>query len=454
MKVPSCNLFKTSLPRWPSLVLLIVCCLPLGPGGAAMCQDQPRASEKGQRKLRDGFFGISNIVDNKAYLDDLGVQIFRYGFFMPISEEAAQHGRPLHDETMKASVEHGSTPMITIWAVETKPESQEWTRGVVRYYTTGEGAQKIGTAVKYWEIGNEVNWGWRTKCDADEYYKRVSVYSSGIKEVCPDCKVIIGGLVDNAPGPFDLEAYLDRFLQLGGGKFIDVYNFHYYGNAKPVGNHEYYLSGVTLYNSIKGILKKYGFQGRPVWITETSTFSGKVGNLIQTEEEQAADLVKRFAVLKAVGLEKVLWCFIEEKDFEGKTDEGFFDQSGLIFDGRGPGDKGKGVKKKSYFAYKEMAARLGDAVPVRLQSDDLTYLAVFSTVSGKASVVWQDKWKGDREIAIKGKETLEVRSIYGEKQASGKKKVRLTLGVEPVYVLGEVSRYEYTSKKVKARSDE
>jgi len=45
------------------------------------------------KKLRDGFFGISGVVKNKSYISDLKVEIFRYGFFMGISEDIAKHGK-------------------------------------------------------------------------------------------------------------------------------------------------------------------------------------------------------------------------------------------------------------------------------------------------------------------------------------------------------------------------
>ena len=120
-----------------------------------------------------------------------------------------------------------------------------------------------------------------------KYYQRVKIYASAIREACPDCIIIMGSLLDNVPGDRDLEQYLEKFLQLGGGEYIDVYNFHYYGAAKPTpGFAKYYRSGEEIYHSMKTILKKYGYEDKPIWVTETSTFSGKVGQTYQSEEEQ------------------------------------------------------------------------------------------------------------------------------------------------------------------------
>lgn len=49
--------------------------------------------------------------------------------------------------------------------------------------------------------------------------------------------------------------------------------------------------------------------------------------------------------MKSLGAEKVFWCYIEEIDYESGTDEDFFDQSGLIYDGKGKWDRGKGLKR-------------------------------------------------------------------------------------------------------------
>lgn len=45
-----------------------------------------------------------------------------------------------------------------------------------------------------------------------------------------------------------------------------------------------YRSGMNIYKNMKNILKKYGYSDKPIWITETSTFSGEVGDVFQSEE--------------------------------------------------------------------------------------------------------------------------------------------------------------------------
>jgi len=67
----------------------------------------------------------------------------------------------------------------------------------------------------------------------------------------------MGGLLDNVPGERDLEPYLERFLQLGGGRYVDVHNFHYYGTSRPVGVGQCYLDGAKILGSVRRILESY-----------------------------------------------------------------------------------------------------------------------------------------------------------------------------------------------------
>jgi len=91
---------------------------------------------------------------------------------------------------------------------------------------------------------------------------------------------------------------------------------------------------------MRRVLADFGYHDRPIWCTETSTCSGKVGEIFQSEE-QAADLVKRFVLLYSLGVEKAFWTYVVEPRYEG-TGVGFFDQEGIVYDGFGPYDQGAG----------------------------------------------------------------------------------------------------------------
>ena len=388
--------------------------------------------------VRDGFFGISGILHNKSLLDEAGVECHIYGFFIGASESFWDGGLRLNTKNILYTVRNGSTPIVTFLAGEIvdPDKARENVRRVVEYYTEGEGFRLTGYRVIYWQIGNEENGFWRTSCSAEEYAEKVKIIAGAVKEACPDCTIIMGGLLPGISGEKNLSLYLKTFLECGGGEYIDVYNFHYYGFSKPVPGGDYYLSGVKIYREIKRILALYGYD-KPVWVTETSTFSGKVGQIYQSEEEQAADLVKRFVVLKAVGVEKAFWTYMVEPSYEG-TGEGFFDQAGLIYDGLGPYDKGCGVRKKSYYAYKTIVHLLRDSSIVQAYNNTETYVFQFASAGQMVTVVWHDYWHGNATVKIKPRGEVKIIDIYGNTLMESTANLTWTLGLEPIYIVGEV----------------
>ncbi|NOZ96125.1 MAG: hypothetical protein GXP47_15510 [Acidobacteria bacterium] len=79
----------------------------------------------------------------------------------------------------------------------------------------------------------------------------------------------------------------------------------------------------------------------------------------QSERDQARDLFKRFLFSFSRGIQKVFPAFGLIEGF--KHDDGYFDHTGLIYDGLGPDDPGLGVKKLGYFTYKKMTELLEGA---------------------------------------------------------------------------------------------
>ncbi len=404
----------------------------------------------GPRRERDGFFGITGVVRDLSHLRELGVDVHSFGFF--VGADPGYVGSPQerrNTRVMRWVVGNGSEPLAAFWVPEVRDPDATFraVEGIVRYYTEGEGAARVGRRVTLWMVGNEENGGWGTSCGPEEFARRFEVYASAIKEACPDCTVVMGGLLDES----SLGPYLRAFLDTGAGRLVDAFNFHYYGLAAPserLPGAQTYLSGVRIYREVKEILSEYGLGDRQVWVQETSTFSGCVGEICQTEVEQAADLVKRFVTLRAAGAERVFWCYVEEPSYEG-TGRGFFDQSGLIYDGRGPWDRGAGVKKRGFYAYRTTSRLLGSARLEFSINDSLTYLFKFSTPKGPVSVVWQDWWvvRGPGQggpLVLEGDGTLEALDLSGEEIALGSGSLELFLGKEPVFVLGEVSGFRYS----------
>ncbi len=389
----------------------------------------------------EGFFGISGGLapGQLPCLAELGVDAAIYGFF--IGPAGPPEARPRDRRLMRGLLELGITPVPTFWTPRLDEEVTRSVAAIVEYFTCGPGAEELGGTIRYGQIGNEENGGWGTSCPPEEFARRVAVIAAGIRGACPNCTVVMGGLLDGPEmGDWALEPYLTRFLAAGGGEWIDVYNFHYYGLARPhprLPLAQAYRSGEEIVGVIRRVLREFGYRGKPIWCTETSTYSGQVGEIFQSEEEQAADLVKRFVLLYALGVEKAFWTYLVEPRYEG-TGEGFFDQAGLIYDGYGTYDRGAGVEKLAFYAYRELSRRLrGAELVARWEREGVSWFS-FRGRAGAFSVLWQDPWVRGGPVWITPAGTLRAVDLYGQPLGEWGNTFALELGLAPLYLLGEV----------------
>ncbi len=269
-------------------------------------------------------------------------------------------------------------------------------RAVVERYD-GDGIDDMPglvNPIKYWQVGNEPNGLKPGFADLQR------ITYTAIKEACPDCPVLIGGV----PGMPPVDQYVANFdkqyrpiLDALGGKYVDIMDFHWYGNA--TGD---YKGAKDVYTHIKAVLKEDGFPDIPFWIAEMGSYNGdpaptSIANpsmdyAMQTERQQALDYVKRFVYPLSFGVKKIFPAFGLMEGF--KYDGGYFDFTGLIYDGWGPYDLGLGVKKLSYYSYKKMTEKLEgsawDRVATLLDSDDL-HLFRFDKNTGPVWVAWDDR---------------------------------------------------------------
>lgn len=293
-------------------------------------------------------------------------------------------------------------------------------RAVVERYD-GDGIDDMPglvNPIKYWQVGNEPN---GLKPGFAELQR---ITYTAIKEACPDCRVLIGGV----PGMPPADRYIANFdkefkpiLDALGGKYVDIMDFHWYGNA--AGD---YKGAKDAYDHIKSVLREDGFPDIPFWITEMGAYSGDpvtngpLGGGIdfpfQTERQQALDYVKRFVYPLSFGVKKIFPAFGLMEGF--KYDGGYFDYTGLICDGWGPYDRGLGVKKLGYYAYKKMTEILEgsdwDRVQTLRDSDDL-HVVRFERDTGPVWVAWDDATVAcittpcGRQVTIPGIDAAAVR---------------------------------------------
>jgi hypothetical protein len=392
------------------------------------------------QRLRDGFFGISGIIPDFTYFDELRVECATSGFWIgPSAGFVGSNKEALHTRQMRDFVRYGITPIATFYLGNVDAGATDAARTIVEYYTSGKGAIDVGAPVLYWEVGDEENGVWGTSCAPEEYARRVAIVASGIRGTCPECRIVMGGLLDGAAmGDMALAPYLDSFLDAGGGEWIDVYAFHYYGLARPSPlspGDQLYDSAIDIVDAMRAALEAHGAGDAPIWVTEMATFSGTLGPIRQSETEQAADLVKRYVLLRTLGVEKALWTYLTEPQYEG-TGEGFFDQAGLIYDGIGPADRGARVEKEGYRAYVHLVNRLAGASLADSVSADGISWARFERGDERVTVLWQDPWVRQGALWVTPAGEVAVENLRGETLSRHTSVFRLDLEIEPVYLVG------------------
>lgn len=238
---------------------------------------------------------------------------------------------------------------------------REFVKAVVERYD-GDGVADmpgLTNPIRHWQVDNE------PPAAKSGFAELQRITYLAIKDVCETCVVLIGGV----PGMPPVANYLAEFdrqyrpiLHALAGRYVDVMDVHWYGNA--TGD---YRGVRDVIDHVRAVLDADGFATIPIWITEMGTYSGdplersrdRIAFPFQTEREQAFDLAKRFVYPLSLGVTRIFPAFGLMEGF--KFDGGYFDFTGLIYDGWGPHDLGLGQRKLGWYTYKKMAEMLEGA---------------------------------------------------------------------------------------------
>lgn len=248
--------------------------------------------------------------------------------------------------------------------------------------------------VKYWQIENEVDssFAWKDNPilqSPQNYAEIVNIIYPLVKEVCSDCQVILGSSLGSLN---EAQNYFNQVFPLIGNHY-NAFDIHHFDKAT---------------GQYKNIETKFGYfknknPNVPIILTETSTYSdtpitGSTGlpKPTQTEEEQAADLVKRYIFYTSLGAKKVMWNFLYETPFGNA--EGIYWYTGLIYDGQGQYDKGDGVKKLAYYTYKKLSEKTKGSnwnnIATLKKNEEGVYLFKLTKNNQPIYVAWWDWFSG------------------------------------------------------------
>jgi len=317
---------------------------------------------------------------------------------------------------------------------------------VERYDGDGIDDAPGSSVVRYWQVENEPNLGFQPG-SPQSYAKLLRLTYPAAKQANPQCRIVIGGVggwVGHGPNS-SLQGfrrfYLPVLKRLDGTGF-DIFDYHWYGNA--TGDYRGYGA---VHREIRQALNAHGFKDAPIWITEMGSYSGDPSdNPPQSEEQQAADLLRRYVYPMTLGVQKIFWAFGLVEGF--KHDDGYFDHTGLIYNGRESSDQGRGVKKLSYYTYRLMTSKLegkqfaGEVAG--LPADAYAYR--FGRVPERVTVIWWDWWNEpdvkQKSVTLPSLRDVRITSAITDHDGTRKSwqvkaretKIVVALGHEPLFV--------------------
>ena len=286
---------------------------------------------------------------------------------------------------------------------------------VERYDGDGiDDVEGLTNPVKYWQISNEPH------SSISDFAKLQEITYIAIKNACEDCKVLIAGV---AGFPFN---YIDGFnnvyesiLSELNGNYVDIFDFHWYGSAKGDYRFKDPAIGQDVFEHIKTNLLNHGFSADlPIWITEMGSYSGQPNERnfqFQTEREQAMDYFKRNVYSLARGIKKIFQAFGLKEGF--KHENGYFDHTGLIYDGQEEYDLGVGVKKLGYYTYKKMTETLEgvdwNSITMLKNGESVDNLYLFEIMknNNKIHIAWWDYYDESQNSSATETKELIIENI-------------------------------------------
>ncbi len=323
---------------------------------------------------------------------------------------------------------------ISTWKLNQPEEAYlKFVKAVVERYD-GDGEDDmpgLKVPIRHWQVENEPD---IASEDWQGYAHIQEITSGAIKEACPEATVLMGGQTGGGIPVFD--KFYAPALERLGGRCVDVYDIHYYGDAKMD------WRGVSkVYGHVRKELDRLGYSKTRIWITEMGSYSGQPGDeeskprpaprnerernhqrdldalpkpprirlAAQSEREQARDVVKRYVFPLSIGVEKVFWAFGLMEGFQ--HDDGYFDHTGFVYDGEFDDDPARGTKKLAYVAYRKMTQVLDGADWSRAETLDLGKDVCAIRVprgQGRVTVVWFDP-AYPKTIALSKEALAEVR---------------------------------------------
>jgi hypothetical protein len=295
--------------------------------------------------------------------------------------------------------------------------------------------------VNYWEFYNEPDngdvvhaehgWGYWGYSGA-EYAQMLCAVYPVMKAANPGAKIVLGGMAyerfTDSGGPF-VRSFLDDVLAGGGGKCLDLINFHYYPYFESVWS-SYGPGIIGKANYLRSKLASLGYGNLPMVCTEAGYSSDDGPGVPSSPEIQSGKVVKLFVQSMATGLKFMIWWTWPDL-------EGYPGAFGLVDVNFQP--------KLSYYAFQTAALQLERATFQQSLSSvalgGANAQAYLFQRSGRPFYVLWANGESAESVSLPGSSALVTDYVGGliAQIADGDDGhvdglVRITFGADPVYV--------------------
>ncbi len=151
--------------------------------------------------------------------------------------------------------------------------------------------------IHYYEIWNEPNLENFYTGTPDKMVELAREAYTVLKQVDPTNQVVS----PSAVGPTGLP-WLEKYLELGGGKYADIIGYHFYVGLRPP---EAMLGFI---NPVKKLMRQYDVAYKPLWDTEAG-WLGREGQprRIDLEREAPGYVARAYLINWAAGIQRFFW---------------------------------------------------------------------------------------------------------------------------------------------------
>lgn len=257
-------------------------------------------------------------------------------------------------------------------------------RTVVDKYN-GDGSNDLNSRVKvkHWQIGNEIFELTNAGFTSAQYAQVVAMADTAIHSLDANAKIC---LVAPTSGIMVDTFWVNTITQLS------LMNIHF----EIVDVHNWVLASqykMNVLSAYRNLLNSKGYSNVKIWSCENGTYCYQPSTLpFQSQDEQAASLIKRYVWNFANGLEKLMWNNLMEWYQFGGNPSSIYNSMGLIGDGQLNNEPANELnfKRKSYYSYKLLASTI-DSYYATIISNNVFH----NESNGNYGYIYQDKNTGN-----------------------------------------------------------